>query len=469
MEENQKWLEKLQNALSAKQESIETRDLPALKRHFSLYKSYFEGIYNILLKKSLIQEDPYKYDEKITDVTTPPEKDFLESEKHSQMSQRLASYHSNLDFLNSYYQFSLDFLDLGRIKRILSFIDYINWTHLSGPDTNIVSRTLDEFVAKINLGTDSMSSQLLLESFTQLDQVTKQIKLILRDMTSYHREAYKLEVRKRIISHLEAGSAGQENGLQAVRQVFPNYMEGRAFYPELVQEVLDEDFSPQGDELKQGVLRKLAIRQAASKRKSRKVPHKEILLKAVRLMATSGFQLEDVVNKMTDNHLALESRKLNLGGKLRKFFRKLIGRSEENKLYEIAYFDVTTSSNRTESIQYSTFMQDLRKKAKLFTTLANQSSAATQKLVAASEETILQFLNKNISSLQTLHRRLIGFNDYFKNEIPKDKDSRGKFRGLRVELSAVKNSIIKANQAKHEYVTVKEEQDQMKRLGMTQD
>ncbi len=469
MEDNPNWVDRLQTSLFEKRESLETRDLPAMKKNFSLFQSYYEGIYNIFLKKSLVQEDPYKYDEKISEVTTPSEKDFLESAKQIQMDQRLASFHTNLDFLNTYYQFSVDFLDLGRIERILSFISYINWVHLSGPDTNIVSRTLDEFVARINLGTDSMSSQLLHESFTQLDRVTKQIKTILRDMTAYHREAYKLEVRKSVIPHLNTASFSQDAGPGAVKQALSKYMEGSPFYPELVQEILDEDFSPQGDELKESVIRKLTIRQAAAKRKVQKVSHKEILLKAVRIMATSGFQLEDVMNKMTDNHLTLEGQRLSLRGRLKRFFRKMFGKGRQNKIYDISYLDVTTSTNKSESIQYGDFMQDVRKKAKLFTALAHQGSAVTQKLGGASEEKILEFLNKNISSLQALHRRLTGFNDYFKSEMQKDRESQAKFRGLRVELSAVKNSIIKANQAKHEYVASKEEQDQMKQLGVKQE
>jgi hypothetical protein len=183
-------------------------------------------------------------------------------------------------------------------------------------------------------------------------------------------------------------------------------------------------------------------------------------------MATSGFQLQDVINKMSDNHLALEGRRLSLGGMLKRFFRRLFGKNRRNRIYDIKYLDSTTSTHKSEAIHYNEFMQNLEKRAKLFAALANQGSAEAQKLGAASEEKILDFLNKNISSLQILHRQLTGFNNYFKNEIQKDRHSKAKFRGLRVELSAVKNSIIKANQARHEYVSVKEEQDQMKQLGV---
>jgi hypothetical protein len=393
----------------------------------------------------------------------------LESEKQIQMNQRLASFHSNLDFLNTYYQFSVDFLDLNRIKRILAFINYIGWTHLSAPDANVVSRTLDEYVAKINLGTDSISSQLLLESFSRLDGVSKQIRTVLRDLAAYHREAYKLQVRKGVLPQVDAASLNQESGSAVVKEAFPRLMEGSPFYPELIQEIIDEEFSAQGEELKEGVIRKLAIRQAAPKKKKQKVSQKETLLKAVRLMATSGYQLQDVLNKMADNHSALEERRSSFGARLRRIFQKVFRKNRANTIYDISYLDVTTSTRKSESIPYSEFMQDLAKKAKLFAALAHQNSAAAQKLAAAPEEKILGFLNKNISSLQSLHRRLTGFNDYFKGEIPSDRRGKSKFRGLRVELSAVKNSIIKANQAKHEYEAVKEEQDQMKQLGVQQE
>ena len=81
MEDNLNWIDRLENALSDKRESLESRELPAMKKQFSLYQSHYEGMYNILLKKSLIQEDPYKYDEKISEVTVPSDEDFLESEK----------------------------------------------------------------------------------------------------------------------------------------------------------------------------------------------------------------------------------------------------------------------------------------------------------------------------------------------------------------------------------------------------
>ena len=96
------WVEQLETALEVHREYLEGKRLARLMELFALYKTYFENVYNILLRKALIEEDPYKYDEKIAQITTPPTTQFFESEKQEQMSQRLSQFHSQLEFLISY-------------------------------------------------------------------------------------------------------------------------------------------------------------------------------------------------------------------------------------------------------------------------------------------------------------------------------------------------------------------------------
>ena len=464
MEDQQDWLEQLQDAVNAKAGVLESKEMARLKELFGIYQTYFENIYNILIKKSVIQEDPYKYDEKISEVSTPSDAEFLDSERQDQMGQRLSSYHSQLDFLNTYYQFSVDFLDLGRIKRILSLIGYVNWARLNDVKANIVSKTLDDFINRVKMGTDNLSSQILADALVQLEKRTAEMKQILKEMTAFHRESYKLELRKNVLPNIKLQNAGLENGVKSIKQAFAKHLEGVPFYTELAQEVVNEELSATASELKDNVLKKLAVKDDAPKKKSKQKSFKELLLQAIRFMAAAGFQLEDVINKLTDNHIALSSRKLSFGEKVGRMFKRFSGGSADNQVYEIEYFDVDNSSTKTESIQYGTFLEDLRKKARMYSSLTVRSSPAVRKLMAASEDRIYEFLNRHLGALQALQRRLIGLNDFFKSEMPTDVSS--KYRGLKVELSAIKNSILKSNQAKHEYTAAKEEQEQMKRLGI---
>jgi hypothetical protein len=463
MEGNAVWKARFSDALASKREDLEARGLPELNKQLGVFQSYFEGIYNILLKKALVQEDPYKYDHKITEISAPSDSEFTEMDKQNQMSQRLAAFQAQLEFLNTQYQFSTGFLDLRRIKKILSLIDYINWAHLSGNDSNPVSKALDELMAKINLGTDSLSSQIINESLSQLEGVTRKIKLILRDCADYQRESYKSEARQRLLPELDGGSFDAEKAMQSAKTIFAKNMQGTPFYPELIRELLNEEFAAESEPYREEALKRLAIRKPEPREKV-EVSHKELLVKAVRALAASGFQMKDVIEKIENNHGALSKRKRGLFQALGAFLRRIFGGGEPDLVYEIKYFDVTTASDRRESILYDSFMEEIRKKAGLFRSLLNQESSASRKLMAAPEEKILDFVNRQVSSLQTLHRRLIGMNDYFKEAITKEKS--GKFRGLRVELAAIKNSIIKCNQAKGEYVSAREQQVQMEKLGL---
>jgi hypothetical protein len=42
-------------------------------------------------------------------------------------------------------------------------------------------------------------------------------------------------------------------------------------------------------------------------------------------------------------------------------------------------------------------------------------------------------------------------------------------RGIKLEITAIKNSVVKANQKRHEYVSQKEEIEQLKKLGVQPD
>ncbi len=53
---------------------------------------------------------------------------------------------------------------------------------------------------------------------------------------------------------------------------------------------------------------------------------------------------------------------------------------------------------------------------------------------------------------------------YFKSETTREQ--RARLRGITIELTGIKNAIVKTNQKKHEYVAKHEEIDQLKKLGI---
>jgi hypothetical protein len=87
-------------------------------------------------------------------------------------------------------------------------------------------------------------------------------------------------------------------------------------------------------------------------------------------------------------------------------------------------------------------------------------------LSEASEHQIDTFLKKNIGELQLLYRRLQGLNEYLLQAAPTERKEQ--LKGIRIELSGLKNSVVRANRRRYEYVALKEEEVRLQQLGVAE-
>ncbi|MFW5644192.1 MAG: hypothetical protein ACOCYQ_09205, partial [Alkalispirochaeta sp.] len=131
MADLQEFTTRLERAVENRGVYVETRVLPQLKDQFRAMRSSFEAIHNVLRKKGLIKEDPYRYEERISELDVPSDAPYLDSERDTQLSIRMNQYQSRLEHLTDYYDFSFPYLNLKRLKTLVRFVKYINWRNLS--------------------------------------------------------------------------------------------------------------------------------------------------------------------------------------------------------------------------------------------------------------------------------------------------------------------------------------------------
>jgi hypothetical protein len=468
MSDAEYFIDQLEQNITKRREYVERVNLPKLKEHLSFFQTYFQNIYNILIRKGLLREDPYKGEEKISEVTVPSSEPPLESGTQDQMSHRICAYHTQLEFLNNYYQLSLDFLDLRRVKRVTGLMKYINWMQLTPTSTDPPTRFIGEALHKIKMGTDKISIQIVVDSSIQLDKHLRVIYVLLEELILLLREMYKLEVREKVLPNIEEDLklliSNSDSAVKAVKSIFPKYIANKPFYPELIKEIFQEDYSEQGGDLRKILLTRLDVKEKKVKEKKKVIQYKPMILQGLRIIASACFHIKDAIIKLNENQETYESRKMSIGERIIRWLKRLIRGKEDSQMYEIEFFDVTTSTTKREKLNFAAFIEDLENQVKFYTAMANKASSTYQKYESASEDKLYEVLNRNLANLHVIHRRLSGLNDFFRNEIPKAK--RSKIRGLNLEINAVKNSIIKANKKKHEYISAIEEREQMKRLGI---
>ncbi len=468
MEDAQSYARRLETSLDEKRDHLDRVELPKLKDDFKLFQTSFEGIYNLLLKKGVIHEDPYKFELKISEVTTPPESPFTENEKIDALSVRLSQFESYLDFLNNYYKFSVDFLSMGRVKRLISFVRYFNFTQFSSASSQINTRYFAELFNMVKNGSDKLSSDILNESLGQLDKATRTINDRLKDLAFYHRERYKLTIRDVVMVSLkldtETALAHKDEALRQIKRKQAEVASDLPFYSDLVEEILREDFSSDGPGMRDEIIAKLAVQQEKKQEKKQDDTCKMALLEGIRCIVGITYSIDDAIQKLNDNSNVLESRQQSFMTKLKNAFRHIFNPEDKGLHYEIEIMDTVSGQKSEEIIDFSAFLEDCRRKSRNLSALVPRNGPVWKRLETAPDEQDYQFLERTMSDVQKMTKRMEALDSYFKAEVP--AADRSRLKGIKTELLTIRGALIKANQKKHEYVAQKEEKEQMHKLGI---
>ena len=459
MAESDDYLKTLGETLKARADWLERNELPRLKEDLRNYHTGFASLYNLYLKKGLIHEDPYKQEAKIGELEVPNSSSFSEMEKLEQLTQRLANYDNQLDFLVNFYQFSAEFLNLDRIKRILGLVKYIDWVHLSPDSLSPMTKAVADMTNQIKIGTDSLTMSVITESLLNLSKCFNPMMATLKYLADYHRETYKLNLRA-VTSGMSQADA---SNISQVRKKFNQSRSGSPFYPDLAEEVIKEDYSKEGPALKEEVLKKLKLAEEKPKQVKAQVNFKSILIEGIQGLGSTAGTLSEIAAKMDENQAILESRKQGFLQKIRKIWQQMLNKEPEAIFYDVEYMDPVKSIPVREKINYSAFRTDLDRKIRTLMPITSRGTAFS-KLEAMQEEQLIGFLDRNIREVQSIHKILTALDEFFKAEV--DKDDRDRIKGTKPELGTIKNAILRANSKRHEFTAQKEEEEQFKRLGV---
>lgn len=467
MQGNEEYMDRLEHALEAYAETLAADTLPKLKEYFHVYHSSYTALYQLMLRKGLVKEDPYRSDERVSGIAPPKDEPFLESEKDDQISMRLSRFDALLDYLTHYFSVALENLSLVEIKNIVGLIQYIKWTQLTETSNNPTTRAFAEAITKLKGAGDSLATSIVTDSHDQIVKASRSILGALKMVSEYRKELYKLELRRKVLPKMnlntDAAGTGLDETLKKMRRVCAVEMKGVPFFHELAHETIMEDFGPDGTELREAVITRLEPeKKAAVEQKSE--DYRPMLLETIRMIASSGRYLDQAVSKLVENNELFTHRKAGVAEILRNVLQRMMKRKPQRVTYSVEYVDESTSSKLHEQIQFEEFIEDARRRSRIFSGITGRVGKTQKALNSASEDQLLQFLQQNITDLIVAHRRIQSLDTFFRSEL--DREQRGQLTGVNSELVAIKDIVSRANKKRHEYVSRKDEQEQLRRLGV---
>lgn len=456
------YIKVLTEAINMRRDWLEKSELPSLKDNVRIFQSSYTALYNAFLKKGLINEDPYKQEAKLGEIQSPPTDAFPENEKMEKISIRFADFDNQLDFLVNFYQFSTDFLNLDRIKRILSLIKFIDWMHLHSDSSSINTRYAALFVNQMKIGLDPLSLSIVNESQSNLQRMSTSIVSYLKILTDFNKETYKLDVRTAITSQLPEVSVPTT---ELIKKKFPQSLPGKPFYPDLVEDVIKEDYSSAGPKLREAVLKSLKVEAKTAKKESESVSFKHILIDGIQSLGSVANILVEVGLKLDENENLLAHKKLTLGQKIKRLINAILNKEPEAIIYDLQYIDQATGNPTRDRVNFNELRASIDRRVKNLSQIGASRGSAAAKLEVLEETKLIAFLELNIRDLQSLHKTLTALDEYFKANV--DKDDRPRVKGIKPELSTIKNAFIRANQKRYDYNAQKEESEQFKKMGIT--
>jgi hypothetical protein len=454
MEGSGDFLQQLTEALDKRAKWLQTVELPRLKETFTTYAAVFESIMGILIRKGLLREDPYNYDQATSDITVPSDKPLPDFENADEVSYRLAGFRRQLKFLTTEQEFSLSALKLGKLKKISALFTYVNWQEFGDGSSSPTTRIFARVFMKVRMGTDSMTAQILKDAETQIEKLFHEGRSIIAEIVSYHREAWKAELRRTVLPRIGlepgAGLTRREEALRSLRKAFGQELEGRPWYPALAQEVIVEEAESDAATRRDALIASLAVPDLPilEKKATTPVEGKTILMEAVRFLCRPHEELVTAVESLVETERLLQVKETGLASALRRLFRRAPREKADAHTYKIQYMEPAIAVTKTETVNFLQFADDTRKKATLLAALATSGGPAYRRLEATPERQLVAFLEKQLNELLLIHRRLTSFNTFFQTRATQSGKT---VRGIKLELLALRNALVKANQRRHEY------------------
>ena len=468
--EEEKFREELQQALAKKQEWYDSECLQNLLSQYRLMHSCVKNLYECFVKKSLITPDPYRLDKKISEIVVPESTPFSESEIPKVFGERFSDYETMFDFICTYFRFSTENFTIQNVKKLIDFNKAFEWDDLSMNNPNMNTRALAITVNNAKNGAPNVVQSMINDSVAKSAQATKEIARILNELGVFQRELYKGGLRKDLFEHPDFDKAkaaeSAENELAEIKRLYTKVTGKKNFYNDLVNEILEEDHGPDKERKQAAVFERLAIKSVTKTEEKKKTgpDTKEMIMQAVMAIAACAPTIIQLHAKLSENFEVLFTRKATFWNKLMALLIKAFNLKEKERICELPIKDAKTGVERIQKLNVSEFVIDLTKKERIYNGIGVKG-IEYQRIESASEDAILAFVNKQISEIQSAFVIINALDAYFKNKVAAEHKAR--IKGMQIELSALRNSIINANKKRAEYASFKEEAAQMQKLGIS--
>ncbi len=447
--------DQIRELLESYHDKIETDIMPQLTIEYTKFYAGVSELCGKLKYKGLLKEDQYFKGSEIIELAIPSREPFAESETQWKVAERITRYESILSYISNNYNFSLSAFNFTELEKMKKFLDYYDWKGLlnpSNPDFNT------QAFGKVAINyRDSSNESLVIDTFDKcLEGIIKSVASILKNMNFiliYLKESYKVFIRMDILPIVK--QKNQETLetkvlLLICSEIKENYSYLK-LYKKYIAEVVKEEYTSEGNELKKIVIKKLAVTKKSVK-KSVKETNKDNTKKLINLiMEISKIRVPIAasIDKLFINHSKLKKNEENFIAKLFRKISKILFHKTSKTIYALK-INHENGSTKLLPLHFEDFYTDIKK-------------LECDLLKFSEEVQIILFISDKNNNINKIVDRLlldmkknmiifIALDEFLKNEM---KMHNLKAKGIKPELTVIKTLLNSSTSMYREYLSGK--------------
>ncbi|MFC2603596.1 MAG: hypothetical protein ACFNX0_06810, partial [Treponema sp.] len=336
------YLEALKTAIKEKTEWFNFSELPKLLDTYRLLHTCVKNIYNILIQRSLLTPDPYKLEKKISDIVAPEDTPYSDADRSVIIGARFSEYESMLDYVCTYVKFSVENMNIQKIKKLHDLNMSFLWGNMNSNNTKSNTRGLASLLLDARKNVPQITLSMINDSIAKSAQSVSEIEAMLKSLSDFYRETYKLRIRMDIQQHPSYNKMVDTPAEETaeIKKLFPSIMGKEPYYGDLISEIIDEDLASNKAQLQAAVLKSLEIPAKAEEPKQTEVNTRFLLLDSVQSLVILGAVYNEIVQKLTANVKILEEGNNSIFDKLKRAFRKAFNLKEPALIYNFVIVDL---------------------------------------------------------------------------------------------------------------------------------
>ncbi|MBB6482597.1 hypothetical protein [Spirochaeta isovalerica] len=453
------FLVKLAKGLEQYRVKLESSAIPKMKQSASVLHSSYKNLYQFCLDKKLLSVDQYSDESAVKELKAPSSDPFIESERQVELNIRFAAYNKQLEYLNTSFSFNIENFDLATVKQLSDLISYIDWTSFSENSGKHMTRAFAVMLGTLRLGSDAMQVKVIKNDLKRLREETQNFKEALQDIALLRKEQYKSELRKRIAFDgvIDYKEDTKEDIEKNIRHMMKREMEGVPFYSQLINQLIDDEMKAPASW--EELLKKLSPEE--KKTVTTKGLDKNELLIIIKELGKTSLLLNKILKKFDENGILINRKKRNFIEKIAFALSEAFNKNKKI-FYDIEVYNAEHTVKKAVHMNYTHFAEELKANAHKIYMLSTPESL--KKLSEMDDEDILIKINTSMDVFKRSFRKLSALDDFFKEKSPKHVKS--EISGVKVELNGIKMSLTTAQKRRNEYLSQKEEIEQLKKLGI---